>query len=539
MKVSVPFGKDSLALEGIDDLVAVRRHDEVTMSRVSGLGREMVTGLHETTQRGSDLASLLVDQVEVGQLTAFFSAGIGFARAGGDAAALSAGRSQSPAIGRVLMSGEGRLYVTTTDVLLFLEDDDPDRLGSILKNHGLEARRRLPFANAVRCQVLDGKDPLDIANRLSDAKWLRRAEPVLLENIAQRTIPSDPRIQVQWFHNNTGLFGGTRGADIGSFRAWQTATGSGVRVAVIDNGFQASHPELQPRIHRLSGYFHSDPSGDSEFIVGTAGMPSSSHGTSCAGMVGAAANNSLHGCGVAFDSNMILIATLTDQVGSQDTLARAIAYAANPTTENPDADPVGADVISCSLGPSASADWRMQTILDEAIRFAAREGRSGRGCPIFWAVTNGNHRVSRDQVCSHPDVIGIGRSTNRDRQDGSGYGPGLDMLAPGVNVPIPVNPPRDFDYVTGTSFAAPCAAGVAALALECRPDLTAVALRDAMLSTCDKVGGVTYDSNGWHQHYGHGRVSAARLLEHLTGTARSASRRSRPTRAGRVSSLSS
>ena len=53
----------------------------------------------------------------------------------------------------------------------------------------------------------------------------------------------------------------------------------------------------------------------------------------------------------------MLVACLVDQVGTQTTLARAVAYAADPSTEVAGADPAdGADILVSSLGPNG-ADW--------------------------------------------------------------------------------------------------------------------------------------------------------------------------------------
>ena len=53
----------------------------------------------------------------------------------------------------------------------------------------------------------------------------------------------------------------------------------------------------------------------------------------------------------------------------------------------------GADVIACSLGPNG-ADWDLTSVLDLAIRFVARQGRGGRGVPIFWAASNGHFEAA-------------------------------------------------------------------------------------------------------------------------------------------------
>jgi hypothetical protein len=106
-------------------------------------------------------------------------------------------------------------------------------------------------------------------------------------------------------------------------------------------------------------------------------------------MAGARVNNKLGGCGSAPEATLLPIARLTDQIGTQLTLARAVAFAANPSLEDPSAKPAdGADVIVASLGPSSAADWLMTSFLEQAITAASSTGRGGLGVPILWAATN-------------------------------------------------------------------------------------------------------------------------------------------------------
>ena len=203
----------------------------------------------------------------------------------------------------------------------------------------------------------------------------------------------------------------------------------------------------------------------------------------------------------------MLVACLGDQVGSQLTLARAVAYCATPAHEIPSAPASsGADLIVSSLGPNG-AEWDLSDTLRMAIEHAAANGRQGRGCAIFWASSNGrNVDIAKDEVVSHPDVIAVGRSTNRDQEDNSARGAKLEYLAPGVDV-YGATSGNSYRHWTGTSFAAPCAAGVAALALAVRPTLDRVELRQLMIAACDKVGTLPY-TNGRNDDYGYGRVNA-------------------------------
>lgn len=334
------------------------------------------------------------------------------------------------------------------------------------------------------------------------------AEPEFLEHIGHRLVPNDPDYQRQWHLNNTGQGGGTPGADIAAEAAWNHATGRGVRLAVIDNGFDIGHRDLVQGLSALSGYYRQGGNAfDADFWTDRQGFPDQAHGTFCAAMAGARSNGS-GTVGVAFDAELVLIATLKDQVGTQTTLARAVAYAADPSLENGNASgDEGADVISCSLGPNG-AHWSISTVLDDAIAFATTQGRGGRGVPVFWAVTNGNFAIRHDEVSSHPQTIAVGRSSHLDDHDGSGHGPARDFLAPGVDV-YNATSGGGYRLWTGTSFAAPCAAGIAALLLEKEPNLTAEEVREHLRATCRKIGPAgAYGPDGHSGRYGFGRVDA-------------------------------
>jgi hypothetical protein len=67
-------------------------------------------------------------------------------------------------------------------------------------------------------------------------------------------------------------------------------------------------------------------------------------------------------------------------------------------------------------------------------------------------------------------------------------------------------------YFSGTSASCPLAAGVVALVFSINPELTGPQARAIVEGTADKVGGVAYDGNGHEEHYGFGRVNAARAV---------------------------
>lgn len=414
--------------------------------------------------------------------------------------------------GQLVKRENGRAAIVTQRLNVQLKPEiEADEAERILSQHGLQLLTRLRFApNLFEVDATAHDDSLAASVDLqNDARFIL-AEPSFIEHIPGRLTPADPRFADQWQWANTGQAGGTAGADVHVEEAWDHVLGTGIRVAVIDNGFNATHEDLQPGVVGVSGSFTGDTASSipAIFVQGTASIPTGNHGTFCAGIVGARQGNARGGSGAAPRCEMMLIACLDDQVGSQTTLARAVAYAADPSTEVAGADPAtGADILVSSLGPNG-ADWNLSETLDLALQFAAANGRGGRGLAIFWAASNGNNvNVLQDEVVSHADVIAVVRSTRMDLEDNAARGATVDLIAPGVDV-VSTTGNGGYGTGTGTSYAAPCAAGCAALALEANPDMTRNQLRQLMFDTADKIGGVAYDAAGHNDDYGFGRVNA-------------------------------
>jgi thermitase len=416
--------------------------------------------------------------------------------------------------GKLVRRSSGRYAIVTRRLNVQLRPEIPSpEAERIVADRGLQLLLPLRFApNLFEVDTLVHADALAASVALSADDRFILAEPAMIEHVPVRLTPSDPRFIDQWQWANTGQNGGTAGADVSVEEAWDETRGAGIRVAVIDNGFNAAHEDLQAGIVGVSGFFQNNGANPTTFVQGTAGMPGSNHGTFCAGIVGARQNNALGGSGAAPECELMLIACLGDQVGTQTTLARAVSYAANPSTEVPGADPAtGADILVSSLGPNG-AEWDLTATLEMAIESAAANGRSGRGLAIFWAASNGaNVDIMLDEVVSHPDVISVVRSTRMDLEDNAARGPAVELIAPGVDVTSTTGG-GGYGSSTGTSFAAPCAAGCAALALSMNPSLTRDELRQIMRDSTDQIGGVVYDANAHNDDYGFGRVNAHKAV---------------------------
>jgi subtilisin family serine protease len=415
------------------------------------------------------------------------------------------------AAGPVFRREDGQVVVGTDSMTVKLRPElATTEAMRALAAAGLQIIRPLRFApNLFEVRVTAARDALDTSVALHENPAFEYGEPVLIEPIGGRFVPTDPKFGEQWQWRNDGSGDGVAGADVGAVAAWDFTRGADVRLAVIDNGFDVAHADLRAGIVNTSGYF--DRTGVFHRTLVDYPPDSADHGTFCAGMAAARANNGVGGCGAAPECDLMLVAALADQVGSQVTLARAVAYCADPSTEDPDATGSdGAHVISCSLGPSISSAWTLSSVLDDAIRFAATNGRGGLGTVIFWACSNGHDLITNDEVVSHPLVVAVGRANRRNLPDQSAFGPELGLLAPGADV-FSTRSSGLYGTKVGTSFAAPCAAGVAALILAVNPTLSLDALRTLLRTTATKIGG-GYDANGHSDEAGYGLINGARAV---------------------------
>lgn len=389
---------------------------------------------------------------------------------------------------------------------------------------------------------------LTAANSLHGLAGIAFAHPNFL--IEGLTATNDPLFASQWHLSNTGQAGGTVDADIDAPEAWATTLGSSeIVVAVLDVGFQLDHPDLAASFFRNTGEIagngiDDDGNGWIDDYLGLDvgvdnintsqieydGDPSpanqyDNHGTAVAGAIAAQANNGIGGAGVAPGVRILPIKIGVSSSGggfstTVAALAAAVYYAAGRTADGTGTWE-GADIANHSWSVSVPL-----TALTEAFDWAAANGRGGLGLANF--VSTGNSGTS---AISYPSslasTIAIGATDNRGlRTSYSQYGTGIDFVAPGGGGPTggwfwTTDRTGSDGYVqgdsvgiTGTSFSAPTAAGIAALMLSVNPELTLSEIRMLLQDSAsrDLVAGVTFDSSGWNSEYGYGWLNAASAL---------------------------
>jgi subtilisin family serine protease len=386
-------------------------------------------------------------------------------------------------------------------------------------------------------------DSLAIANDLQSDTNLQWASPNFYQQRQKFLTPNDPLYSNQWHLNNTGQVGGTPDADVDAPEAWDITPGgsSSVVIGVIDDGMQFNHPDLL--VYTNPGEIANNGIDDDgngwiddvngwDFTSGGIGDnnpgPSTvddAHATSVAGVAAARGNNSLGVTGMAYQSKVLPVRIFLGANATTDAnIASAIYYGAGRTANGLGSWNAGA-ILNNSWGGGGSS-----TAITNAFNWASTNGRAGKGVISFIATGNEFGSVSYPANLSDDisGVIAVGASTNlNQRASYSNYGPEVDFVAPsggptyGGTANIVTTDrtgadgysPGDYtstgsDGFSGTSSATPLAAGVGALILARNSNLTAFQLRGLMRNTTDLIGGVTYNSNGFNQQYGYGKVNA-------------------------------
>lgn len=349
----------------------------------------------------------------------------------------------------------------------------------------------------------------DLFNLISDLNiksQITYAEPNLIRLIKPN---NDEYLDLQWSIENNGYLGGTPGADMNVKPAWNIATGTGIKVAVLDEGVQLNHPDLAGNL--LPGF---DATG-----LGSSGGHSGSdnHGTACAGIIGAISNN-IGIRGIAYDAKIIPIRIAyknawNSWVTDENKIASGFIWAKNN----------GADIISNSWSGGSPS-----VTITNAINDCVNNGRGGKGCVVLFSAGNSNSS-SIPYPPSLPNVIAVAASSMCDERKypnscdgendwGSNYGNGLSFAAPGVKIYTTTVGSQYMSDFRGTSAACPNAAGVAALVLSVNPNFTQSEVRDIMESTTDKAGGYNYQPNPsypngtWEDNMGYGRLNAYKAV---------------------------
>jgi subtilisin family serine protease/uncharacterized protein YhfF len=331
---------------------------------------------------------------------------------------------------------------------------------------------------------------------------VRYAEPNVV--FTADATPNDPFFSRLWGLNNNGFpvagRWGMPDADIDAPEAWSVTTGSdSVTVAVIDTGIDYTHPDLSSQMWinpgencpgcRTDG-IDNDGNGyiddwrGWDFANGDNDpMDDNGHGTHVAGTIGAAGNNGIGVVGVNWRVRLMPVKFIgADGTGTAADAVSAVLYAADK----------GATVLNNSWG----GDDYSQALAD-AITVADTQG-------ALFVAAAGNSGTDNDSMPTYPasyalpNVVTVAATDNSDQLAYfSNVGrKSVDLAAPGLNI-YSTWPGGTYQYMSGTSMAAPHVSGAAALAKAAFPSASGLGLKALLLESVDPLSSLSsYTATG-------------------------------------------
>jgi len=325
---------------------------------------------------------------------------------------------------------------------------------------------------------------------------------------SQTALGSEPYLYQQWYiEENTTFYTQysiDQDAHIHSGDLLNFYSGDGIKIAIIDDGLDTSHEDLQGAV--VNSFDIATYSTDVSPSTTTA-----YHGTAVTGIIAARVNH-VGIQGIASNAQIIFLKYKAEMSDSEtiELFNKAQEF--------------GADIINCSWGT-----YNVSPAVKDKIVDLANNGRGGKGTIIVFSCGNDDQDMGNDESAI-PEVIAVG-ATDRDnlRTWYSNYGKELDVMAPGgYYLGITTLDPmgnngvasvdenyllyNDSNAFDGTSASAPIVSAAIALLLEKNPDLSRVEIENILNNSSDKIGNVAYE-NGRNDYYGYGKINLTRLLQ--------------------------
>ena len=284
--------------------------------------------------------------------------------------------------------------------------------------------------------------------------------------------------------------------DIDAPEAWDVVGDSGrdVIIAVIDTGVDYTHEDLSNAIwtntKEIAGDgIDNDGNGYIDDIYGwdfynnqaftvTTSSSEYDHGTHVAGIIAASAENEVGIAGINANDHVKIMSLKvlggSNGSGTTDAVVNAIKYA----------ESMGASICNLSFGTEAYDSSLEAAIKDSSMLFICAAGNATRTMTGENTDNNPIYPASFDL----DNIISVANVTYDGTLDStSDYGKtSVDLAAPGSYIYSTVSG-DSYEYMTGTSMAAPMVTAVAAMVYSYQEDTSLSEVKDKLLSSVTKL----------------------------------------------------
>jgi thermitase len=368
-------------------------------------------------------------------------------------------------------AASGETCVPDELLVKFRPGTSPQARSMIHRAMGAGVRNRVQGLDVEVVGLPHGLTPARAATLYARHSSVQYAEPN--GYFTPTSIPSDPSYGQEW-----GL------ERIQAPAAWDVTAGRpDVRIAILDSGIDMSHEDLAGKIVASENFTPTSTRSDRY-----------GHGTHVAGIAAAATNNGVGIAGVGFNCSLMNVKVYYNEGAAIRATFSAYAEGITWAASN------GARVILMSFGtPTPSAT------VEDAVNFAWNRGA------VLVASAGNNGTANLYYPAAYENCIAVAATDANDgKPSWSGFGPWVDVAAPGVGIfstlPNEENSFNQQGYgsLNGTSQAAAFVAGLAGLVWSAGGGSNA-AVRARIESTCDPIAGTG-------QFWVHGRINAARAV---------------------------
>ncbi|MFO0760740.1 MAG: S8 family serine peptidase [Byssovorax sp.] len=305
--------------------------------------------------------------------------------------------------------------------------------------------------------------------------------------------PNDPRYGGQWYFDNLHM------PD-----AWGLTQGDpSSTIVIVDTGCDLEHPDLKAKLD--PGRDVADQDDDPSAVVSEEGA---SHGTSCAGIAGAATDNGEGIAGGCPACRLRCVRLLNGKALPLSADIEAFQFAFDK----------GASVVSNSWGYKEPTP--VPAMLASAINNVYENGRGGKGALVLFAAGNDDRELGDDELEAVKGVLCIGAINNFEEQTPfTNFGKSVDLVAPTGTLTTDIHgaagdDPTDYtNHFGGTSSSCPVAAGIAGLLVSVAPDSTSAELYQVLIDTARPAPYATPDANGHDLVYGYGIIDPVKALK--------------------------